>query len=63
MQRIVLTKTSLSRHSRMTAEEAAAILAEIRLLSEEEVRRLFPRSRIYRERFLGMTKSFTAHNL
>jgi hypothetical protein len=36
---------------------------EIRLLSEGEFRRLFPQSSIYKEKFLTMTKSFTAHNL
>jgi hypothetical protein len=43
--------------------EANAIIDEIRLLSEREVRALFPTSRIYREKFLGMNKSYTAYNL
>jgi Methyltransferase domain len=63
MQTAVLTKTSWSRQSRMDPADAEAILDEIRLLTEAEVRRLFPRSRIYKEKFFGMTKSFTAHNL
>jgi 2-polyprenyl-3-methyl-5-hydroxy-6-metoxy-1,4-benzoquinol methylase len=63
VQTAVLTKTSWSRQSRMNLEDAEAILDEIRLLTETEVRKLFPRSRIYKEKFLGMTKSFTAHNL
>jgi hypothetical protein len=64
VQLAILTKTSLSRRfPRLSLEDAAAILAEIRLLSEREFLVLFPHSRIYRERMLGMTKSLTAYNL
>jgi hypothetical protein len=58
-----LTKTSLARFKRMSLEHANSILDEIRLLSEQEFRGLFPQSRIYKERLAGMIKSFTAHNL
>jgi len=63
VQLSVLTKTSLSRLKRMSREDALAVLDEVRLLSEGEFRTLFPKSNIYYEKFLGMTKSFTAHNL
>lgn len=41
--------------------EAVAFVAQIRLLSELEVRRLFPHATMYKEQFLGMTKSFIAY--
>jgi hypothetical protein len=64
LQPVVLTKTSLSRRfGRMSREDAVAIVDEIRLLTEKEFSALFPHSRIYKERFLGMTKSLTAYNL
>jgi len=63
VQQVVLTKTPLSRDGRMTAAAATAMLDEIRLLSADEFRRLFPGSRLYYERFMGMTKSFTAYTL
>lgn len=62
-QRAILTKTSLSRFKRLSVQEATALMDEIRLLTAKELKALFPRSRMYKERFLGMTKSFTAHNL
>ena len=39
---------------------AARVVDEIRLLSMREFRQLFPMARIEREKFLGLTKSFTA---
>jgi hypothetical protein len=39
------------------------MLDEIRLLSEGEFQQLFPDSHIYHERFMGMTKSFTAYTI
>jgi hypothetical protein len=40
--------------------DAVNQVAEIRLLSKKEYARLFPQSKIYQERFMGMTKSFVA---
>lgn len=37
-----------------------AFLAEVRLLTKEEMQRLFPDCEIMEERFLGMTKSYVA---
>jgi 2-polyprenyl-3-methyl-5-hydroxy-6-metoxy-1,4-benzoquinol methylase len=63
-QQLILTKTSLSwRFGRMSAQSAREILDEIRLLSEQEFRSLFPQSQMFEEKFLGMTKSYTAYNL
>jgi hypothetical protein len=41
---------------------ARELVREIRLLSLAEFRRLFPGATIYRERLLGLTKSFTAYS-
>jgi hypothetical protein len=63
LQLAILTKTSLTRFKRMSVAAANAQLDEIRLLTQSEVTRLFPESQVYREKFLGMTKSYTAYNL
>ncbi|SRR5579875_2085059 len=42
-------------------EEAVQYVNEIRLLTEKEMRKLFPDARIYKEKFLGFTKSFIAY--
>ena len=41
--------------------EAIRYVREIRLLNEKELRDLFPGAMIYKEKFLGLTKSFTAY--
>ncbi len=46
--------------TRPSPAEAAGFLAMTRLLDGAEVRDLFPQASIFRERFLGMTKSFIA---
>ena len=58
----ILTKTPIAHGKRWEPEMAKTWLAELRLLSKKEVRTLFPDSLLYVETFLGMTKSFTAHN-
>jgi hypothetical protein len=58
----MLTKTKLSRLKKWDQEFAKQYIEEIRLLSEKEMKTLFPKSIIYYEKFLGMNKSFTAHN-
>jgi hypothetical protein len=45
---------------RPTREEAERAVAEIRLLTFNEMRQLFPDAELIRERFLGMTKSIIA---
>lgn len=60
---ILLTKTKFSRLQTWDPKAAQQYLDEIRLLDEEEMRKLFPKSEILKEKALGMTKSITAHNL
>ncbi|WP_026950714.1 class I SAM-dependent methyltransferase [Algoriphagus mannitolivorans] len=59
----LLTKTKLSRFQKWDSKAAQQYLDEIRLLDEIEMQRLFPKSKILKEKALGMTKSITAHNL
>lgn len=48
---------------RITSEQEAEHYVEgIRLLSEKEVHALFPGAHIYREKFLGLTKSFFVYS-
>lgn len=44
-------------------ESARALVTGIRLLSERELRSLFPDATIYRERVCGLTKSFVAYRV
>ena len=59
----LLTKTKLSRMKRWEKAAAQQYLDEIRLLNEKEMRKLFPGSKILKEKAVGLTKSLTAHNL
>ncbi len=58
----LLTKTKVSRFRRWEPKAAQQYLDEIRLLNKSEMIRLFPGSKILKEKVLGMTKSLTAHN-
>ncbi len=58
----ILTKTKLSRLKKWDKKFASQYIEEIRLLSLKEMKELFPSSKIYFEKFLGMNKSFTMHN-
>lgn len=58
----ILTKTKLSRLKKWDKKLAGQYIEEIRLLSLKEMKELFPSSKIYFEKFLGMNKSFTMHN-
>ena len=62
LQYPILTQTPLSRGRKWDKAFARQYVDEIRLLSLREMIVLFPQSRIYKEQFLGMTKSITAHN-
>ena len=42
--------------------EARSEVESISLLTRRDLRRLFPRARIYRERLMGLTKSFVAYD-
>lgn len=58
----LLTKTKLSRGSNWNPKDAQQYLDEIRLLTLGEMKELFPGTKIYKEKFLGLTKSITAYN-
>ncbi|MEB2773737.1 methyltransferase domain-containing protein [Algoriphagus sp. D3-2-R+10] len=58
-----LTKTKLSRLQKWDPKDAQQYLDEIRLLDLKEMQQLFPNSKMYQEKFMGMTKSICAHNL
>lgn len=59
----LLTKTNLSRLQKWDQKDARQYLDEIRLLSDQEMKKLFPKAKLYREKVLGLVKSFAAHNL
>jgi ubiquinone/menaquinone biosynthesis C-methylase UbiE len=59
---LILTKTKMSRLKTWDKNFAKQYIKEIRLLSLKEMKLLFPNSKIYFEKFLGMNKSFTIHN-
>lgn len=58
----ILTKTKLSRLKKWNHQDAKQYVDEIRLISFREFKRLFPQSQMYKEKIMGLTKSFTAHN-
>jgi hypothetical protein len=58
----ILTKTKLSRLKKWTDADARQYISEIRLLTFSEYKRIFPKSKMYKELFMGLVKSFTAHN-
>ena len=60
---LLLTKTKLSRGKKWNKKFAKEYIQEIRLLSLKEMKYLFPNSKNKTERFLGMSKSYTLHNL
>jgi 2-polyprenyl-3-methyl-5-hydroxy-6-metoxy-1,4-benzoquinol methylase len=59
----ILTKTKFSRLKKWNSAEASQYIAEIRLLNAKEMKALFPGASLLKEKVLGLTKSFTAHNL
>lgn len=59
----LLTKTKISRLQKWNPKDAQQYLDEIRLLDQKEMQRLFPASKMYLEKFMGMIKSISAHNL
>ena len=57
----ILTKTRFSRLKKWDEQFAQNYTDEIRLMTKKELKEIFPKSNIFCERFLGMTKSFTVH--
>lgn len=62
LQYPILTNTKFSRGRKWDKDFARQYVDEIRLVSCAEMKSLFPESDLYEEKFLGLTKSFTAHN-
>lgn len=58
----ILTKAKISRGYKWTNENAQQYLDEIRLLDQSELKTLFKKSTLYKEKFMGLNNSFTAHN-
>jgi hypothetical protein len=58
----LLTKTPVAHGHRWDHNRATRWLSEIQLLSLNQFQKLFPNSTMSKEKFLGMTKSFTVHN-
>lgn len=58
----ILTKTKLSRLHKWDPAYAKQYIDEIRLLTEKEMRELFPSASIYKEYVGGLAKSYCAHN-
>lgn len=63
--RIALTRWGAWGHMpKLTDREAAATLVdEVKLLTPKQMRHLFPGASLYREKWLGMTKSVTAYKI
>lgn len=59
----VLSKTKLSRGTKISHDEAKDQAEQIILVSKKKMKQLFPESKIYKEKFLGMTKSLTAYKI
>lgn len=62
MKFFILTQTKMSRLKKWEKKFARQYINEIRLMTLEEIKKLFPDCKIYHEKFLWMNKSFTAHN-
>ncbi len=59
----MLSRRDVGWYTRAESYEAALKeVTAVRLLSEAEFRRLFPEGRLYRERLLGLSKSFTIYH-
>jgi len=58
----VLTSTRLSRGYKWSPNQATQYLEEIRLLSLKEFHELFQNGQMFHEKFLWLSKSYTAHN-
>lgn len=59
----ILTKTTWSRGIKRPLEYVKRELSEIRLLSKQEMKQLFPNGKIYEEKYFFMNKSFTSYSI
>ncbi len=62
LQYIILTKTPLSRMHRWHHDLARRYVDEILLISKDQMKKLFPQSKLWSEKIIGTSKSFVAHN-
>lgn len=62
--KVILTKNfNLGNYKKSKTREAAIRrVNEVQLLTEKEMKTLFPEGMVYREKFLGLTKSITLYN-
>jgi hypothetical protein len=59
----LVRRANLGWHKKVANKtEARKLATSIRLLTEREVRGLFPGATLYKERFLGLTKSFVVYD-
>ena len=60
-----LAKLGINKSKRQksrTYEEAVLRVSEVKLLSEKQMKLLFSEGKVYREKFLGFTKSITMYH-
>lgn len=62
IQYFILTRTKLSRLRKWNPDLAKRYTDEIRLISHNEIKKMFLGSFVWKEKFLGFNKSFIAHN-
>ena len=62
--KVFLTKNfNLGHYKKSTSKEAAIIrVSEVKLLTEKQMKELFPNGKVYRETFLGFLKSITMYH-
>lgn len=63
MKKIIMKNTKIVRGRKYNTNEVVRAHNEIQLLSYSDLLTLFPNSTIFKENFLGLTKSFIANNM
>lgn len=58
----ILTNTRLVEKKKRSSKEAKSWVQSIKLLSMNELQRLYPKGKIYKEKIFGITKSYIIHN-
>jgi predicted SAM-dependent methyltransferase len=62
IQLFILTKTRFSRGKKREVAWAADYIDQLRLISYNELKKMFNPCKIIKEKFFGLNKSYTAHN-
>jgi Methyltransferase domain len=57
----IVSRFNISWYGRLSPPDARRLVEEIRLITRSELSRLFPDAELYRERVMGLTKSFIAY--